>query len=253
MISLQSFGRDLNAVVIGGSGGIGSALVAQLLMCPDVKCVTAFSRSGISVDDEMSRAPLRKLECRPIDLMSESSIKDASDGVSEMTIDLIIVATGILHSKDIRPEKSLNALGADSFSAVMQMNALAPMLVAKHFLPRMRKSGKSVFVALSARVGSISDNRLGGWYSYRASKAALNMLLKTLSVESHRTHPQLIVAGLHPGTVDTALSCPFQRNVEPTKLFSPSQSAGYLLDVIDGLDHSNSGGVFAWNGTQIEP
>ena len=252
MISLQSFGRDLNAVVIGGSGGIGSALVSQLLVCPDVKRVTAFSRSGVLVDEEVSRAQLRKLKCCPIDLMSESSIVDASDVLSEMTIDLIIVATGILHSKDIRPEKSLRMLGADSFCMVMQMNALAPMLVAKHFLPRMRKPGKSVFVALSARVGSISDNRLGGWYSYRASKAALNMLLKTLSVESHRTHPQLIVAGLHPGTVDTALSCPFQRNVEPTKLFSPSQSAGYLLDVIDGLDHTHSGGVFAWDRSQIE-
>lgn len=252
MISLQSFGRDLNAVVIGGSGGIGSALVAQLLMCPDVKRVTAFSRSGFLVDEEVPRAQLRKLKCGHIDLMSESSIVDASDLLSEVPIDLIIVATGILHSKDIRPEKSLRSLAPDSFSTVMQMNALAPMLVAKHFLPSMRKAGKSVFVALSARVGSISDNRLGGWYSYRASKAALNMLLKTLSVESLRTHPQLIVAGLHPGTVDTALSCPFQRNVEPTKLFSPSQSAGYLLDVIDGLDHAHSGGVFAWDGSQIE-
>ncbi|MCO4759721.1 MAG: SDR family NAD(P)-dependent oxidoreductase [Oceanospirillaceae bacterium] len=252
MISLQSFGRNLNAVVVGASGGIGSALVCHLLACHDVNSVTAFSRSEYSIDEEIPAEERRKLRCLNIDLMSEGSIIGASALLEETPIDLIIVATGILHSTEVQPEKSLRTLESDSFSVVMQMNALAPMLVAKHFLPRVNKQGKSVFVALSARVGSISDNRLGGWYSYRASKAALNMLLKTFSVESRRTHPHLIVAGLHPGTVNTRLSQPFQRNVDPEKLFSPPQSAGYLLNVIDLLDTKNSGGVFAWDRGPVE-
>jgi NAD(P)-dependent dehydrogenase (short-subunit alcohol dehydrogenase family) len=115
----------------------------------------------------------------------------------------------------------------------------------------MLREQRAVFAALSARVGSISDNRLGGWHSYRASKAALNMLLRNLAVELGRSHPQAVVAGLHPGTVDTGLSRPFQKGVADGKLFAPAYSAERLLAVLDGLTPADSGGVFAWDGARI--
>ena len=108
-----------------------------------------------------------------------------------------------------------------------------------------------LFAVLSARVGSIGDNRLGGWHGYRAAKAALNMLIRNFAIELRRSHPQAIIVGLHPGTVDTPLSAPFQRGVAPDRLFTPATSAGHLLDVIDGLSPADSGGVFAWDGTAI--
>ena len=127
------------------------------------------------------------------------------------------------------------------------------MMIAKNLQPLMKARQKTVFAALSARVGSISDNRLGGWYSYRASKAALNMLLKTLAIETRRRNPQQIIVGLHPGTVDTALSQPFQKNVKPGALFTADDSARYLLNVIDGLSAEQSGGIFDWQGREITP
>ena len=115
----------------------------------------------------------------------------------------------------------------------------------------MPRDRRAVFTALSARVGSIGDNRLGGWHSYRASKAALNMILRNLAVELGRTHPQAVVAGLHPGTVDTGLSAPFQKGVKPEKLFTADHSAERLLAVVDGLTPADSGGVYAWDGARI--
>ncbi|MEG1029691.1 MAG: SDR family NAD(P)-dependent oxidoreductase, partial [Brevundimonas sp.] len=163
---------------------------------------------------------------------------------------LIVAATGVLHSGQT-PERSWRELTAEHLMRDYRINAVGPALAARHFLPLLPRGQRAVFAALSARVGSISDNRLGGWHSYRASKAALNMILKTLSVELARTHPQAVVAGLHPGTVDTALSAPFQRGVKPDKLFSPAFSAARLLAVIEGLTPADSGGVFAWDGAQI--
>jgi NAD(P)-dependent dehydrogenase (short-subunit alcohol dehydrogenase family) len=132
-----------------------------------------------------------------------------------------------------------------------RINTVGPALVMKHFAPLMLREQRAVFAALSARVGSISDNRLGGWHSYRASKAALNMLLRNLAVELGRSHPQAVVAGLHPGTVDTGLSRPFQKGVADGKLFAPAYSAERLLAVLDGLTPADSGGVFAWDGARI--
>jgi NAD(P)-dependent dehydrogenase (short-subunit alcohol dehydrogenase family) len=133
------------------------------------------------------------------------------------------------------------------------INAIGPALVAKHFLPIMAKAGTPVFAALSARIGSISDNRLGGWYGYRAAKAALNQLIATLAIEQRRHYERSIVVGLHPGTVDTALSKPFQANVRPGHLFAPDRAAMQLLDVIDGLKPADSGKLFGWDGSRIEP
>ena len=141
---------------------------------------------------------------------------------------------------------------AETLAKVIAVNATGPALVARHFLPKLRRGSKTVFAALSARVGSIADNRLGGWYAYRASKAALNMLLKTLAIEHARRFPDSIIVGLHPGTVDTGLSQPFTSRTPKDRLFTADQSARYLIDVIDGVDADDSGRVFAWDGSRIE-
>ncbi|MEO1575694.1 MAG: SDR family NAD(P)-dependent oxidoreductase [Pseudomonadota bacterium] len=166
-------------------------------------------------------------------------------------LDLVIVATGTLHDDGLKPEKSLRQIDAASMQRVLAVNTVGPAMVARSFLPRLKRSGPATFAALSARVGSIADNRLGGWHSYRASKAALNMLIRTFSIEMRRTHPQARVIGLHPGTVDTGLSAPFQRNVPDGKLFTPDYSAERLLAVINALSAKDSGGVFDWAGERV--
>ena len=160
---------------------------------------------------------------------------------------------GILHRGDaLQPEKRLRDIDAAAMAEVLRVNTIGPATVARHFLPLMRRDTKSVFAAISARVGSIGDNRLGGWASYRASKAALNMLIKTFSIEHARTHPEGLCVALHPGTVDTDLSRPFQARVPQGKLFTPDDSAEKMLRVLDGLGAGDSGGVFAWDGSRIE-
>jgi len=247
MSALNSFHSDLNAVVVGASGGIGSEFVRQLAADARVARVHALSRAHVEPRDD-------KILPVTIDFDDESSIRLAAEEVtSRGDIDIVIVATGILHrGTSIQPEKSLRDIDPEAMLDVFRMNTIGPALVAKHFLPRFRRDSKTVFAALSARVGSIGDNRLGGWVSYRASKSALNMILKTLSIEHARRFPDAVVASLHPGTVDTRLSAPFQRRVPEGSLFSPSQSVGYMLSVIDRLTPSDTGGFFAWDGTPIE-
>lgn len=223
-----------SAVVIGASGGLGAALVRQLQASGRYGAVHALSRSGTGFD-----------------LEDEASIAAAAARVGEGSPPaLVFVATGVLHH-GFEPERSWRALDAEHLLRDYRVNAVGPALVAKHFLPLLPRDRRAVFVALSARVGSIGDNRLGGWHSYRASKAALNMILRNLAVETGRTHPQGVIAGLHPGTVDTGLSAPFQKGVKPEKLFTAEFSAERLLAVVDGLTPADSGGVFAWDGARI--
>ena len=167
-------------------------------------------------------------------------------------LDLVIVATGILHDgPDLRPEKTWRSLDASALERVYRINTIGPALIAKHLLPSLAPDRKSVFAALSARVGSISDNRLGGWHAYRASKAALNMLIKTFAIELARRNPKALCVGLHPGTVDTKLSRPFQSNVPKPKLFDVDFVASRLLSVLDRLTPEDSGKLFAWDGQRI--
>jgi NAD(P)-dependent dehydrogenase (short-subunit alcohol dehydrogenase family) len=189
-----------------------------------------------------------------IDLTDEESIDQAvAAATSAEPLDLVIVATGILHRRDgLRPEKSMGDLQPAAMADVFAINTIGPALVAKYCLPRMRRGHKTVFAAISARVGSISDNRLGGWMSYRASKAALNMIMKSLAVEQARRSPDSVVVTLHPGTVATRLSRPYSQNVPGQQLFTADQSANYLLNVIDALHTRDSGGFFAWDGSGIE-
>ncbi len=186
-----------------------------------------------------------------LDLEDEATIGAAAERVrAGPPPTLILVATGVLHSGQ-EPERTYRAVTAEHLLRDYRINTVGPALVMKHFAPQMPRDRRAVFAALSARVGSIGDNRLGGWHSYRASKAALNMLLRNLAVELGRSHPQAVVAGLHPGTVDTGLSKPFQKGVAQDKLFSPAFSAVRLLTVLDGLTPADSGGVFAWDGARI--
>ena len=163
---------------------------------------------------------------------------------------LIVVATGVLHD-GLQPERSFRQLDAEHLLRDYRVNAMGPALAAKHLLPLMPRDRRAVFAALSARVGSIADNRLGGWHAYRASKAALNMILRNLSVEMARSHPQAVIAGLHPGTVATDLSAPFQKGVAEGKLFTADYSAERLLSVLSNLTPADSGGVFAWDGVRV--
>lgn len=245
MTNLTTFKKAGNVAVIGASGGIGSAFCDALAADTAIGTVHAFSRVATS----SAGTPV---SCYPLDITDEKSIKKAAEQCTqEAPLDLVIVATGILHRDGLRPEKAMTELDHENMLDVFKINSVGPALVAKHFLPRMSKENKTVFAALSARVGSIADNRLGGWTSYRASKAALNMTLRTLSIEHGRRWPEAVVVALHPGTVDTALSKPYSSRVPAEKLFAPETAAEQLLKVIDGLVPEDSGGFFAWNGQEI--
>lgn len=233
-----------NAVVIGSSGGIGRALV-EALLADGTGTVHGLSRSGVAISSERAGR---------IDIRDEASIAAAAGRVSETgPVDLVIVATGLLHSGGISPEKTYRSLSADALAEYFAVNTIGPALVAKHFLPLLPRDRRAVFACLSARVGSIGDNRLGGWYGYRASKAALNMLIRTWSIEVARTRPEAVCVGLHPGTVESGLSAPFQAGVPPEKLFSPAFSARCLLDVVTRLTPEQTGDCFAWDGERIVP
>lgn len=243
------------AVVIGASGGLGSAFVDALVARGDHAAVLALSRTGHDAP-----TPGDATRCDPptvlrahIDLTEPESIAAAAAIARTLPpVRCVIVATGLLHAADgLRPEKSMAALDATRLARLFAVNATGPALVARHFMPLMPRDGRVVFAAVSARVGSIADNRLGGWYGYRASKAALNMLLKTLAIEWARSARDSVCVGLHPGTVDTALSAPFQGNVADGRLFTPARSAECLLDVIARLGPADSGRVFAWDGSEV--
>lgn len=236
--NLDSFSAPLRVLVWGATGGVGGAFVELLAAHPRVGRVHAAGRS--------SAPPWQ------FDLTDESSIEAvAARAGAEGPLDLVIVATGILHAEQLRPEKSWRNLDADALSRALSVNTIGPALIAKHTLGRLRRDAKSVFACLSARVGSIEDNRLGGWHAYRASKAALNMLVRTLAIELRQRNPQAICVALHPGTVDTALSKPFQAAVASGGLLAPHRSAAALLGVIDRLTPADSGRLWAWDGQPI--
>ncbi|NBC21103.1 MAG: SDR family NAD(P)-dependent oxidoreductase [Alphaproteobacteria bacterium] len=234
----------MRAVVFGVSGGIGRAL-AEGLVERGADAVHGYSRSAIEdiPGVRMGRA----------DITNEAELADAAARVeADGPPELVIVSVGILSQPGgLEPEKSYKHQEMDAFEQVFRANTFGPALVAKHFLPIMPRKQRAVFAALSARVGSISDNRIGGWHAYRASKAALNMLIRNYAIEQGRRNKEFIAVGLHPGTVDTALSEPFQGNVPDKKLFSPTYSANCLLDVIEGLGPDHSGQVFDYAGAAV--
>ena len=232
---LESFPAGGLAVVIGASGGIGSALLEQLRNAPGFAHVLGLSRSGTP----------------PLDLTVEDSIAAAAHDLAGRgnALRLVIDATGFLHGDGVMPEKSWQQLNARNMAKAFAINAIGPALLMKHFLPLLPTRGKSVFATLSAKVGSIGDNHLGGWYSYRASKAALNQLIRTGAVELKCRQPQAICVTLHPGTVESLLSAPFKR--AGLDVQSPATAADRLLSVIGTLTSAASGGFFDYRGKAL--
>lgn len=216
-------------VIIGASGGIGAALAQQA----DARGaeVVRLSRPAIDVDDDASFA---------------RAAEASGNGLTH-----VIVASGLLHRDALGPERDWRQLDAGWMMENFRANSILPALAAKHFLPCLGMDGRAIFAVLTARVGSIGDNRLGGWHSYRMAKAAANQLVRTLSIELKRKRPQAIAVALHPGTVDTGMSKPFQRNVPAERLFTPDVSAAHLWRVMDGLATEDSGGFFDWKGEPI--
>jgi NAD(P)-dependent dehydrogenase (short-subunit alcohol dehydrogenase family) len=236
-----------NIVVIGSAGALGRAFVNQLAEKYPKATIHAFSRTktGSFPSNVFSRT---------IDYQDEDAIEKAASIASQDTaLDMVIVATGLLHDGEIKPEKSLHDLAKHKFLYLFEVNSILPALCAKYFLPKLRQNERSIFAVLSARVGSISDNRLGGWYAYRASKAALNMIIKNAAIEMQRLNKQAIIVALHPGTVDSSLSKPYQANVPEDKLFSPDDACQKLLTVLENLGPQQSGKLFAWDGEEIAP
>ncbi len=235
-----------NIVIFGENGAIGGALCDHYAQNKD-NHIFAVSRSATSQAS-------KNREHLQIDFNDEESIQKCCSIIFKKSPpDTIIVTNGALHIGEQLPEKSLKDISRGYMVSIFDINVIIPALVMKHILPMMPRDHSFKFAALSARVGSISDNQLGGWYSYRASKSALNMMIKTASIECTRRNPKSVIVGLHPGTVSSDLSAPFQKNVAKDKLFTPQQSAQHLAEVVNDLIPEDTGNVFAWDGQRIEP
>ena len=244
--------------IVGASGGIGAALTAALAARDDIETVHAtYNSSPVdsgagndgSVDSDSGSSATTDVRWSQLDASDEDSVRAWLDTVDK--VDWLINCVGMLHDKQHGPEKSISALEPEHFAKSMSVNCLPTLLLAKHAHAVLKKSEQGVFATISARVGSISDNGLGGWYSYRASKAALNMSLKCLSIEWARNAKNIRVAALHPGTTDSELSKPFQKNVPEGKLFSAEKTAGLLIEQIEQLHTGPSGVFIAYDGEEI--
>lgn len=231
---MHSLPEGYNALVVGASGGIGSALLAELQRGGRHGHVAGLSRSGPE----------------GVDLTDENTIAAAAEDLRQTCGDLhlIVCATGILGAGGAGPEKTVTDLDTDRMATIFAVNTLGPALLFKHFVPLLPASGKCIFAVLSARVGSIGDNRLGGWYSYRASKAALNQIVRSVSVEVARKRPDAVCLALHPGTIETPLTRPFARG---RFTHTADEAARNLLTVIDIATSADSGQFFDYDGKRI--
>jgi len=240
------------ALVVGASRGIGLAITQQLLQEQGFKRVYASYRHPdtaaglLEIDDERLQT-LRADVTEPADLQGVVATTRANGDHP----DFVINSAGILHEDGLQPEKSLNQCQQDALMRLFLVNSIGPLMLARAVIPMMPKNHPGHFAVLSAMVGSIGDNRLGGWYGYRASKAALNQFMRTLAVECRRSHPQLCITAIHPGTTDTSLSRPFQANVSPGKLYMASQSAARILQQLSTAKAEDSGHFINWDGKPI--
>ena len=247
---------DKRAVIIGAGGGIGRAMTRLLL---ENGCrVFAAGRDSLQRNAELQALQAAHpdgLCLLAMDVAAEDSIEAGFRLIGAETdrLDLVFNCAGLLHDQGMRPEKRLEDAAMDKLLKSFSVNAAGPLLIARYALPLLKHEQPSVLANISARVGSISDNRLGGWYAYRASKAAQNMMTKNLAIELSRRSPNTICVGLHPGTVDTALSKPFQSNVKPGQLKTAAEAARHLYSVLNDLKPEDSGKVLAWDGSEIFP
>lgn len=237
----------MKVLICAGNGGIGQGLIKAILeRHPDAEISATYRKQKPA---DLSPA----IHWFQADLTNQESVEGLASNFSQ--IDWLINCSGFLHQQDgdtfHGPEKSIRQFELDFFLSNIQHNTLPTLLLARYFSNALKRSPRGIFAAVGAKVGSIEDNRLGGWYSYRASKAALNMALKTLSIEWQRSHKNLCVSALHPGTTDTELSEPFKKNVPEGKLFTPEQTGHYLLNVLEQLTPDQTGSFFSWNGEQL--
>ena len=236
----------MKIAIIGDAGTIGQAFLKHFLTKQETVKIYTFSRSNISFNDT-------KIIHHFIDIEDEYSIEKAAISIpNNEQLDYIIVATGFLSNNNILPEKSIKDLSYEKFNKLYTVNTIGPALIAKHFIQKLNKDKKSIFAVLSARVGSISNNILGGWYSYRCSKSALNMLMKNLSIEMKRKNSKLIIASLHPGTVKSKLSEPFSSSISNDKIFTGKSCVSKIINVLENLTIEDSGKLFAWDGKKID-
>ena len=240
------------ALIVGGGRGIGLGFVRQLLAQAEIGRVYATYRRVESAAELLAIDDSR-LCCVPMDITDEAQIAAVISQIKTQTAALhyVVNCVGVLHEGEMQPEKSLRHINSDRLLRYFQVNSIGAILLFKQVQPLIKHPDRSILATISAKVGSIGDNQSGGWYGYRASKAALNMLIRTTAIEYKRTCPQAILVSLHPGTTDTRLSLPFQRNVPPEKLFSVDRTVSQLLTVIDGLAVSDSGEFFSWDGTRL--
>jgi NAD(P)-dependent dehydrogenase (short-subunit alcohol dehydrogenase family) len=237
-------------LIVGAGQGIGLGVVRQMLKSDRAQQIYATYRNPQS---ELLTIADSRLQCLPMDITEEMQITAVVEKIrSEVkALHTVINCVGVLHEGTMQPEKSLRQINAEQLLRYFQVNSIGAVLLAKQVQPLLKHGDRAVLATISAKVGSIGDNHLGGWYGYRASKAALNMLMRTAAIEYKRTCPRAIVVALHPGTTDTQLSQPFQRNVPPEKLFSVDRTVQQLLEVIDRLQESDSGEFFSWNGDRL--
>ena len=235
-----------SVAIIGSSGAIGRAFLDAYIADKEISNIYSISRTEVESNDE-------RIIHINIDVTDEVSVKAAASQIGENRLDKLIVATGILRTELFGPEKSIKDIKIENFVKIFSVNAFGPALIGKYFLPLMKKDKKSIAAFLSARVGSISENKLGGWYAYRASKSALNQIIKNFSIEAKRTNPTGIIIGLQPGTVKSKLSEPFQKNVKKGKLLLPKDSVKSLIRVIENVMQNDSGKIFDWKGEEIGP
>jgi NAD(P)-dependent dehydrogenase (short-subunit alcohol dehydrogenase family) len=247
--------NQANVLITGASQGIGLGFVQKLLQDDRIAKIYATYRNPESASELISIANEHpnKLTCLVMDITDELQIAECTQKIRDdvSKLHLAINCVGFLHEGTLQPEKSLRHLNAENLTRYFQVNSMGAVLLAKHLLPLFKHQEPSVFASISAKVGSIGDNKLGGWYGYRASKAALNMFMRTTAIEYGRTCPKNIVVTLHPGTTDTRLSVPFQGNVPKEKLFSVERTVSQLLGVIEGLKQSDSGEFFSWDGSKL--
>lgn len=249
------------AIVLGANRGIGLGFVKRLLADNSVSWIYGTYRHRASAAELLALAANEpRLRLLALDITEESQIEACLLTIGQelkesgRSLTQVINCVGLLHQGDLQPEKSLRQIDATNLMTYFQVNSIASILLAKHLVPllkQLKQTDRVVFATLSAKVGSIGDNQLGGWYGYRASKAALNMFMKSIALEYRRTCKGTIVVVLHPGTTDTRLSQPFQRNVAPEKLFSVDRCVEQLSKVMADLTLEDSGEFFSWDGTRL--
>ena len=247
-----------HVLVMGASGGIGLAIAQKLATDPALQTLvlcSAHANASEALHALQQACTARHIATLLIDtdITDEASLAALAATLSTKSVplDLVVNAAGLLHAPDLVPEKTVTQISAAAMQRIFSVNAFGPMLLIKALWPWLRAKRPVVFASLSARVGSIEDNQLGGWYSYRAAKAAQNQFLKTAAIELTRFNPESIVLALHPGTTDTALSQPYQSNVKPEKLFTPAFVAERLVEIMQQAGPADSGSFVAWDGKRI--